>query len=117
MLTFMRTLVLASIFASLLGACAQAQAPSLSQFRSDPARGKALAADLCAGCHAVEPASVSPRTDAPPFSAMLEKYDRQDLVRSLQKGVVMSHPNMPRVFLTEPSARDLVSYLETIRQP
>ena len=41
--------------------------------RADATTGGMLAAQLCAGCHAVRPGQASPKPDAPPFAAIAAK--------------------------------------------
>ena len=40
---------------------------------ADAAKGKMLAAQICAGCHAVKPGQASPKADAAPFAAIAAK--------------------------------------------
>jgi mono/diheme cytochrome c family protein len=40
---------------------------------ADMTKGEMLAAQLCAGCHAIRPGQNSPKADAPPFASILAK--------------------------------------------
>jgi mono/diheme cytochrome c family protein len=112
----MRYALLSFAFAGLLGGCASAQAPSVSDYRTDPQRGAALAEALCSACHATGKTDASPRAEAPPFRMLLNKLDAQNLTRDLKAGVAMAHPDLPSVHLTDRSSEDFVAYLETIKQ-
>lgn len=103
---------------AFLAACATtpAAAPDLAAYRGDARAGHMLANDLCSGCHDVGRAGPSSASGAPPFRTLLARYDSTKLAAGLQRGVMMSHPDMPKVFLTEKSAKDLIAYLETIEQ-
>ena len=101
---------------ALLAGCASAQAPSIADYRTDPARGGALADTLCSACHATAATGASPRPEAPPLRMMLNKLDAKNLSRDLKAGVAMAHADLPSVHLTDRSSDDLVAYLETIRQ-
>jgi mono/diheme cytochrome c family protein len=40
---------------------------------ADTSKGQMLAAQLCAGCHAIRPGQNSPKPDAPPFASIVAK--------------------------------------------
>ncbi len=112
----MRHVLLFLTLAAPFSGIADAQAPSIADYRTDLARGGSLADSLCADCHATTTTGESPRPEAPPFRTLLNKFDANNLSRNLKAGVAMAHPDSPRVHLTDRSAEDLVAYLETIRQ-
>jgi mono/diheme cytochrome c family protein len=41
--------------------------------QADTTKGEMLAAQLCAGCHAIRPGQNSPKPDAPPFANIVAK--------------------------------------------
>jgi mono/diheme cytochrome c family protein len=41
--------------------------------QADTTKGAMLAAQLCAGCHAIRPGQNSPKPDAPPFASIVAK--------------------------------------------
>ena len=41
--------------------------------QADTTKGQMLAAQLCAGCHAIKPGQSSPKPDAPPFAGITAK--------------------------------------------
>jgi mono/diheme cytochrome c family protein len=41
--------------------------------QADTSKGEMLAAQLCAGCHAIRPGQNSPKPDAPPFTSIAAK--------------------------------------------
>jgi mono/diheme cytochrome c family protein len=87
--------------------------------KGDPARGKALALQYCARCHAVEPGKQSPVADAPPFYTFAQHWPLEDLEEALAEGIMVGHEKyqMP-VFQFEPEQiADLIAYLKTIQVP
>jgi mono/diheme cytochrome c family protein len=85
----------------------------------DPARGKALAQEYCARCHAIEPGKESPVADAPPFSTFAQHWPLENLEEALAEGIMVGHDKfqMP-VFQFDPDQiADLIAYLKTIQVP
>lgn len=83
------------------------------------ARGRAIVAELCAGCHAVEGAGPSPVADAPPFSTLSRNYPVAHLAEALAEGIVVNHPevDMPE-FVFEPVEIDaIIAFLESVQEP
>jgi cytochrome c len=79
-------------------------------------RGRALAEENCARCHAVGEAGASPLSVAPPFRTLSARYPVSDLQEALAEGIVSGHPKMPE-FVFEPDAVEaLIAYLESIQQ-
>jgi mono/diheme cytochrome c family protein len=116
-----QTLVMLRIFkpcgapalaALALGACAALQHPS-----DQPAtRGHAVARRECAACHAIEPGSLSPRRDAPPFAGpgLRHTASLDGRVAELAR---LGHYDMPPLKLTTEEARDVAAYIESLGPP
>ncbi len=99
----------------VVAACARAPATNIAGgLTGSAAEGRAVAADLCAGCHAIDAVGESPLASAPPFRTILSKYESNVLAADLQSGVLMNHPDLPYVYLSDQSARAVVAYLETL---
>ncbi len=110
MKTLPKTIFLtASILAvTMLSAAAQSQDPVR--------RGRTLAEEFCAPCHAITRHGRSPHSDAPPLSNIGRTYDLDDFARVLSAGLLSSHPDMPQFRFHFPDARALRDYLRTIQQ-
>ena len=79
------------------------------------ARGGRIAERACASCHAIGTTGASPRAEAPPFRRLGAKYPPAALEEALAEGIVVGHPDMPKM-----SARDVeafVAWLKTIQTP
>lgn len=80
-------------------------------------RGREIAQAACADCHAVGPSGSSPKAEAPAFRELGRKYPVESLEEALAEGVVVGHPGMPQVKMTEPEIGAFVAYLKTIQVP
>jgi mono/diheme cytochrome c family protein len=79
------------------------------------ARGKALAEEKCARCHAVGSEGISKHKAAPPFRDVAQRYPVENLAEALAEGIVSGHPDMP-VFAFEPAEIGvLLAYLDHLR--
>jgi cytochrome c553 len=83
----------------------------------DARAGRALAGDLCAGCHAIDRAGNSANPAAPPFRSILSRLSSTELQQKLSTGALMGHPELPTVHLSAQGAKELVAWLEAIREP
>ncbi len=84
---------------------------------ADARAGKALAGDLCAGCHAIDRTGNSLNPAALPFRSMLSRLSAAELQQKLPTGALMGHPELPTVRLSPQGAKELVAWLEAIREP
>lgn len=80
-------------------------------------RGRRIAQVACSDCHAVGPSGVSPRAEAPRFRELGRKYPVESLEEALAEGVVVGHPGMPQVKMTESEIGAFIAYLKTIQVP
>jgi mono/diheme cytochrome c family protein len=78
-------------------------------------RGRQLAENMCAHCHAIGKWERSPLASAPPFRQLEARVDLDELQQRLQDGVISGHPAMPMFIFSAPDARALVVYLRAIR--
>lgn len=78
-------------------------------------RGRMIAQNNCASCHAIGTEGRSKHPDAKPFRDLSENYPVRNLEEALAEGIVAGHPDMP-VFQFDPnSINDLLDYLESIQ--
>lgn len=103
----MTTAMRAVIVLMVLIATAGAQEPA--------ERGRQLAENMCAHCHAIGKWERSPLVNAPPFRQLEARVDFEDLQQRLQDGVISGHPAMPMFIFSAEEARVLVIYLRTMR--
>src|SRR5262245_41847936 len=80
-------------------------------------RGEALAAALCAQCHAVGRESTSPLPGAPAFRGLQDRLDLDDFLEGLREGLTTAHEDMPTFRFGREDARAIVAYLRSIRGP
>jgi len=103
----------AAAFVLLVSGCAATEPhpnPSASPVIS---RGHAVAQQLCAACHAVEPGGASPRPAAPPFASLEMRHTAglQGRVADLTRN---GHCDMPRIHLRDEDVADLVAYIASL---
>lgn len=86
---------------------------------ADPAvgRGREIARNACADCHALGPSGSSPKVEAPPFRELGRKYPIESLEEALAEGVVVGHPGMPQVKMNETEIGAFLAWLKTIQVP
>lgn len=83
------------------------------------ARGQALTARHCGGCHAVGTSGKSPEPAAPPFRELHRRYEPEQLGEALGEGLLSGHPMMPEFRFPPKDVESIVLYLKSIqaRQP
>lgn len=96
-----------------IGACVTAIEPTTAH-AGDPANGRALAQNLCAGCHAIDAGSASPNADAPPLRTVLAGYPPDRLAADLDSARHIAFLQMPQFHLGEHGGADLVAYIQSI---
>jgi hypothetical protein len=82
---------------------------AVAQDIGNPARGRAVAVDLCAGCHAVFPREASPNPDAPAFDRVADTPGMSAL--ALGAFLRSSHRTMPNLIVPTEHASDLIAYI------
>lgn len=80
----------------------------------NPQRGRAYAAQMCAGCHLIEPGpGPSPDKTAPPFTAVAKTKGMTAMALSVW--LQTSHPTMPNIMLKPETADDIIAYILSLR--
>lgn len=102
-----------AVIALLNGALA---VPALAQDAS-PRAGRQVAVARCGECHAVDATGESPNPRAPRFRDLGAGFPFAGLRDALSSGMMVSHPSMPKPYLTRADSGDLVAYLESIQAP
>ena len=81
----------------------------------DIERGKKLAEDNCARCHAVGLTGTSPRDLAPAFREITQRYPVDTLWEALAEGIVTGHPDMPEFLWPLRDIDDILGYITSIQ--
>ncbi len=104
-----RFLTLLALFVTAL--CAPASAGTL-------ARGKAIAAKNCGGCHAIGRTGASPNPKSPPFRYLARKYPLANLEEALGEGIIVGHEglDMPPFQFDPRQIEALLAYLGSIQK-
>jgi cytochrome c len=89
--------------------------PALAAAEPSAERGRALAQENCARCHAVGREGDSPNPDAPAFRILGARYPVASLAEAFAEGVVTGHPGMPEFEWEPETIEALIAYLESIQ--
>jgi mono/diheme cytochrome c family protein len=80
-------------------------------------KGRALAARMCAQCHAIGRRGKSPHAAAPPFRDLGRRVNLDSFVDRLRDRLTVDHPDMPTFHFSGKDARALRLYLRSIQAP
>ena len=78
-------------------------------------RGRKLAKEACATCHAISGSGPSRMKDAPVFSTLLMTFPGRNLDEILARGLMSPHVTMPVFLATSQNMDDLLAYLTTVQ--
>jgi mono/diheme cytochrome c family protein len=84
-----------------------------SSTRADMTKGQMLAAQLCAGCHAIRPGQMSPKPDAPPFASIVAKDSYN--IFSLRSFLRTPHWTSANLSLKPDDNEAIASYIMTLQ--
>ena len=105
----LKSLVLAGLATLSLSALARAQEVSITA-------GRELAVARCGGCHAVDRTGESPNPRSPRFRDLGARFPFDGLREALMQGMIVGHPQMPIIHLTQAESGDLVAYLRGLQE-
>jgi mono/diheme cytochrome c family protein len=108
----MRALPLRAAVAFSLVLCAAA-APAPGQV-SPRERGRVIATENCARCHATGTTGDSPLAVAPPFRVLPLRYPVENLAEALAEGIVTGHPEMPEFKFPPADVDALLTYIDSL---
>jgi mono/diheme cytochrome c family protein len=80
-------------------------------------RGRALLAEYCSRCHAIERTDNSPHREAPPFRTLGQRYPIEGLAESLAEGLFTGHPDMPEFVFESHEVGAILTYMRSIQVP
>ena len=98
----------------LAAAPALAQSPQQAEFVE---KGRQLAAEHCARCHALGMTDASAHPKAPPFRDVVELYPSENLAEALAEGIVSGHPDMPVFVFAPEEIEAFLAYLDSLGGP
>lgn len=78
------------------------------------AKGRAIAAEHCARCHAIGVSDASPHAKAPPFRVVADSYPSEHLAEALAEGFVSGHPDMPVYVFGTQEIDAFLAYLDSL---
>lgn len=77
--------------------------------------GRRLTASRCSRCHAVDRRDQSANPRAPRFRDLGRNFPFEGLREALREHMIVGHPEMPVVILSEPEIGDLIAYLKSLQ--
>ncbi|MBI3439061.1 MAG: cytochrome c [Proteobacteria bacterium] len=80
-------------------------------------RGRVLAEENCARCHAIGESGESTHPGAPAFRTLSSRYPVADIAEAFAEGVRVGHPDMPEFQFQPRQIDDLINYLQSIQRP
>jgi mono/diheme cytochrome c family protein len=99
---------------ALMATSTQAQAPS-AQARTDIQKGRALAREVCAECHAIRrQGGRSPNGEAPSFASVAATPGMNEM--ALNVFFQTSHRNMPNIIFTRDQIREISAYILNLKR-
>ena len=104
----------ALVIMSLATASSYAQAPS-APARTDIQKGRALAREVCAECHAIRrQGGRSPNGEAPSFASVAATPGMNEM--ALNVFFQTSHRNMPNLILNSDQVREISAYILNLKR-
>ena len=80
-------------------------------------KGEAIAELVCSNCHAIGVDGSSPHSDATPFRDISKNYTIDMLADSLERGIIVDHPDMPPFSFPRDEVDALIDYMKRIQSP
>ncbi len=77
-------------------------------------RGRAIAAQNCARCHATGATGDCPLSPAPPFRVLPQRYPVENLAEALAEGIVTGHAEMPEFRFPPADIEALLTYIDSL---
>lgn len=99
-----------------LAVCLAALVPLAPAHAASVRQGQQLARTYCMKCHAIDKASPSPLSVAPPFRDLHKRYPVEDLEESLAEGIMTGHPSMPQFRFDADQVADFIAFLKSLER-
>jgi mono/diheme cytochrome c family protein len=81
--------------------------------RTDAPKGAMLAAQICAGCHAIRPGQTSPNAGAPPFTGIAAKPSFN--IFTLRSFLARPHCTSANLALPDDDNEDIAAYILSLQ--
>lgn len=107
---------IAALAALAVAAPSVVAAPPVPTEQESIALGRTLAARNCGMCHALDRAGPSPNPQAPPFRALSDRLDVEQLGEGLATGILTQHPSMPEFRFSPTEVVAVVRYLRSVQE-
>ncbi|HZT47797.1 MAG TPA: cytochrome c [Hyphomicrobiaceae bacterium] len=91
-----------------------AAVPPIAAETSSLERGRAIAVQNCARCHATGATGDSPVSAAPPFRVLPQRYPVENLAEALAEGIVTGHAEMPEFRFPPADIDALLGYIDSL---
>lgn len=101
-----------SPLAALLGVLMPLQSAAAQQ--SAVERGREMAEQHCARCHAIGREDESQLPQAPPLRDLPGRYPVENLAEAFAEGIVTAHPAMPEFTFEPPQIEALLAYIDSL---
>jgi mono/diheme cytochrome c family protein len=88
--------------------------PSVADSGPQVKRGKAILAEKCGRCHAIDATGQSPLKLAPPMRDIYFRYGDQAMKVELAEGMVSKHREMPQIDFSREDVDAILSHLYAI---
>ena len=90
------------------------QAPeAVAQTSSVPERGRVIAEQKCARCHAIGRNDERPHAIVTPFHDLHTRYPIEMLIDAQKTGIISGHDEMPMFELSREDMRALLAYIDS----
>lgn len=78
-------------------------------------RGRAIATQNCAGCHAITRKGSSPNRASPPFRTLGQRYNIDDLDEAFVEGMTANHKGMPDFQFSASDTLAMLAYIKSVQ--
>lgn len=78
-------------------------------------RGRAIATQNCAGCHAIGAKGTSPNRSSPPFHTLGARFNIDDLDEAFVEGLTANHKGMPDFQFSARDTMAMLAYIKSVQ--
>ncbi len=101
-------------FTAVFALLALLTASARAQTTGDVGRGRVVANNLCAECHAVNLGETSPRLESPAFEKIAATPGMTEL--AIKVWLQTPHPTMPNLMLPANDREDIAAYITSLKK-
>jgi cytochrome c len=78
-------------------------------------RGRAIATQNCAGCHAIGRKGTSPNRNSPTFRSLGARFNIDDLDEAFVEGLTSNHKGMPDFQFSASDTMAMLAYIKSVQ--